>query len=79
VTSVRQRRSRKLFASLRGSNTSRDDRLALYRFIVCRSDIASTNDLTDIELETVADQIWSWRQTGHLAEKIGQATKENTT
>ncbi len=57
---------RQIFAILNRADVSRDERIDVYRSIVCRADITSTNDLTPSELESVAGCLYSWDAAGHL-------------
>lgn len=42
----------------------RNHKLEVYRFILWRPDIDSTNDLNDEELKTVADTLAFWERSG---------------
>lgn len=49
---------------------SRDDRLDIYRSLIGRKDIASTNDLDDSQVAKVGDQLYEWRENGSLNNKV---------
>lgn len=49
---------------------SREDRISLYRSIIGRDQIDSTNDLSDSEVTLVGDQIYKWGKAGELDDKI---------
>ena len=49
---------------------SRDERLAIYRTVLKRQDIESTDDLDDDAVAAVADQLFQWHQFGELADQI---------
>ncbi|OMC12527.1 hypothetical protein [Mycolicibacterium fortuitum] len=62
---------RRLFALFKDSEvTEREDRLIIYRFIVGREDIQSTDDLTDVEGTKVGDQLYRWQQKDELDQRI---------
>ena len=66
---------RRLFAMLRDAGVSkRDDRLRLYRFVTCHP-VGSTDDLTDIELESLIQALRGWQSSGRLVEAIRSATE----
>jgi hypothetical protein len=70
----RSRSMRHLFALLREAGSlTRDDRLALYQFIVCRNDIYSTDDLNDIEVRTVIHALRGWKADGRLTAMVRSA------
>ncbi len=49
---------------------SRDDRLDIYRAIIGRTDISSTDDLDNVEVSKVGDQLYQWQQDGELDAKV---------
>lgn len=49
---------------------NRDDRIAIYRHVVGRADIASTDDLDNVEVGRVCDQLYTWQQDGKLEAKV---------
>jgi phage recombination protein Bet len=51
---------------------SRDDRLDIYKAILERQDITSTNDLTDVEVTTVGQKLYEWLEAGSLNNKVHQ-------
>jgi hypothetical protein len=56
----RDRQMRRLFGVLHHAGvTDRDDRLRLYQFVVCRP-VGSTNDLTGVEIDAIAQAVESW-------------------
>jgi phage recombination protein Bet len=55
-----------------GDRLSRDERIALYRTVLKRDDITSTNDLDNVEVSAVADQLFRWAQAGKLADEIAE-------
>lgn len=62
---------RRLFALFKDSEvTEREDRLIIYRFIVGRENIQSTDDLTDVEGTKVGDQLYRWQQKNELDQRI---------
>lgn len=62
---------RRLFALFKDSEvTEREDRLIIYRFIVGRENIQSTDDLTDVEGTQVGDQLYRWQQKNELDQRI---------
>lgn len=48
----------------------RDDRILVYRGITGRAEIASTDDLSDVEVTRIGDQIYQWDQDGQVDDKI---------
>lgn len=65
---------RQLFAILRKAGPlTRDQRLRLYRFIVWRNNIDSTNDLSRHELEAIVTQLRTWDSVGVLAYQVASA------
>ena len=62
---------RRLFKLFKDSEvTEREDRLIIYRFIIGREDIQSTDDLTDVEGTKVGDQLYRWQQKDELDQRI---------
>jgi hypothetical protein len=49
---------------------NRDDRIAIYRHVIGRKDIASTDDLDNVEVGKVCDQLYTWQQDGALEAKV---------
>lgn len=49
---------------------SRDGRIDVYRSIIGRAEVESTNDLSDVEVTQVGDQLYKWRESGALNNKI---------
>jgi len=63
--------TRQLFAILRkAGRLTRDERVRLYRWIIWRDNITSTNDLSTHELEAIVSQLRTWDQAGVLASEI---------
>lgn len=52
------------------SDEDRDGRIAVYRAILNRADIESTNDLSDVEVTQIGDQLYRWKTDGDLADEI---------
>ena len=50
-----------------------DDRIELYRQILGRNEIGSTNDLSDVEVTRVGDVLFQWSQAGELDNKVNDA------
>lgn len=68
---LRRALERRLFKLFNDSEvTEREDRLIIYRFIVGREDIQSTDDLTDVEGTKVGDQLYRWQQKDELDQRI---------
>jgi hypothetical protein len=62
-------RTRRLFALLREATISdRDERLRLFSWILCRP-IHTTNELRDIELDTVLNVLSNWQREKQLVEQ----------
>lgn len=57
-------------AKITQEDRERDDRLAIYRAILGRADIDSTNDLSDVEVTKVGDQLYAWQNDNKLDEEI---------
>lgn len=74
VSKLRAPLEKRLFPLLKDAGVDgdekRDRRIAVYRAIVGRDDITSTNDLTDVEMTSVGDQLYKWQQSGDLADEI---------
>lgn len=74
VSKMRQAVEKRLFALLGDAGLSgdidRDGRIALYGAVLDRSDITSTNDLTDVEVGKVCDQLYVWSQQNELDDQI---------
>lgn len=69
------KQTRQLFALLRKAGPlDRDQRLRLYRFIIWRNNIHSTNDLAPHEIEAVITQLRTWDQAGVLKGQIQSCT-----
>ena len=49
---------------------NRDGRIAVYRSVLDRDDITSTNDLDDVEVTKVGDQLYRWQSAGALDDEI---------
>jgi hypothetical protein len=68
------KQTRQLFAILRKAGPlDREQRLRLYRFLVWRNNIDTTNDLSHHELEAVVTQLRIWDQAGVLTEQVAKA------
>lgn len=68
---LRRALERRLFKLFNDSEvTEREDRLIIYRFIIGREDIQSTDDLTDVEGTKVGDQLYRWQQKDELDQRI---------
>jgi hypothetical protein len=74
-TSMRKALEKRLFALVGDIDPplSRDDRIDVYRGILRRQDITSTNDLDDTAVAKVCDQLYQWGQDGQLTEQIRDA------
>lgn len=57
-------------AKITKDDHDREDRLAVYRSIVGRDDVTSTNDLADDEVALVGDQLYKWQQANVLDEQL---------
>lgn len=51
---------------------SRADRILVYRDIIGREDINSTNDLTDVEVTKVGDKLYDWRKGAGGEQRLNQ-------
>jgi hypothetical protein len=49
---------------------NRDGRIAVYRSILERDDVGSTDDLDNPAISKVADQLYAWSELGELGEKV---------
>lgn len=74
-SATRKALEKRLFTLIGGLDPelAREDRLVLYRFVIGRNDIRSTDDLTDVEVTTVADQLYTWQQNNELDAKVNDA------
>ncbi|OMC04010.1 hypothetical protein A5733_22180 [Mycobacterium sp. NS-7484] len=73
VSSRRAALERRLFKLLAGADVDKDnreDRLIIYRAVIGRADIQSTNDLTDVEIATLCDQLYEWDRDKTLGDKV---------
>ena len=48
----------------------RDDRILIYRSIIDRDNITSTDDLDDVELKQIGDQLYTWSKDGQLNDQV---------
>lgn len=72
-TQTRTALERRLFKLLGDADIqveNREDRLIVYRFIVGRDDVTSTDDLNDVEVAKVCDSLYEWSRTKVLNDKI---------
>jgi hypothetical protein len=72
------KRTRQLFALLRKAGPimlDRDKRLALFRFILWRNNVNSTNDLAPHEIEALVTQLNIWDGAGVLAGEVAKAVE----
>jgi hypothetical protein len=70
-TGMRRALEKRLFVLLKETEvTERADRLAIYRAILKRPDVNSTNDLDDTAVARVADQLFQWGQDGRLDAEV---------
>lgn len=53
-----------------GDAKNRDGRIAVYRAVLERPDVTSTDDLDDPAVAKVADQLYAWSQTNELDDQI---------
>lgn len=53
-----------------GGEKDRDGRIAVYRAVLERPDVTSTDDLDDPALTKVSDQLYRWQQAGELDDQI---------
>lgn len=71
---MRKALEKRLFALLGDAgyadDKNRDGRLAIYRSILERDDVTSTDDLDDVAVGKVADKLYSWQQTDELDYEI---------
>ena len=68
---TRRALERRLFKLLGASEVhEREDRLIIYRFIVGRNNVNSTDDLNDVEVAKVCDQLYTWQQQDQLDQQI---------
>lgn len=71
---MRQALEKRLFALLGDAGINgeedRDGRLAVYRSVLERDDVTSTDDLDDVAVGKVADKLWQWQQTNELDDQI---------
>ena len=69
---MRQALEKRLFALIGDIQppVSRDDRILIYRAIVGRDDINSTDDLDDLQVTGIGDQLYAWRVDGELDTKL---------
>lgn len=67
--------TRQLFAILRKAGPiDREQRLRLYRNIIWRENIDSTNDLAPYEIQALVTQLRFWDHAGVLAERVAEET-----
>ncbi|MEE3066529.1 MAG: hypothetical protein VYA67_21740 [Actinomycetota bacterium] len=72
------KQTRQLFALLRKAGPlDRDQRLALYRHLIWRNNIDSTNDLAAHEIEAVVTQLRTWDQAGALKHQVHTIVREH--
>lgn len=73
-TAMRKAVERRLFNLLGeaaiASEEKREDRLIVYRFIIGRDTIQSTDDLSDVEVAKVCDCLYEWQQKKKLGDKV---------
>jgi hypothetical protein len=70
---MRQALERRLFKLLAIADINREnraDRLIIYRYIIDRQDINSTDDLTDVEVGAICDQLFNWDKAKELGDKV---------
>ncbi|MCV7226091.1 hypothetical protein [Mycolicibacterium komossense] len=71
---MRQALEKRLFALLGDAGLTaaedRDGRLAVYRTILDRPEVDTTDDLDDVAVAKVADQLYAWQQQNALDEQI---------
>lgn len=68
---TRRALERRLFKLLNESQVEdREDRLIIYRRIIGREDITSTDDLNDVEAAKVGDVLYGWQQKNELDQQI---------
>lgn len=74
VSKLRAPLEKRLFALLGDAGLSddkdRDGRIAVYRTVLNRPDIESTNDLNDVEVSKVCDQLYRWQTEQILEDEI---------
>lgn len=51
-------------------DANRDGKIALYRAILERPDVTSTDDLDDVAVGAVADKLYSWQQQNALVDEV---------
>jgi hypothetical protein len=56
-----------------GDDANRDGKIALYRAILERDDVNSTDDLDDVAVGAVADKLYSWQQQNALVDEADAA------
>ncbi len=81
MTAARKSRESRLFKLLAKSgikNDDREDRIKLYRFILERPEVTTTDDLDDAEVDKVSDQIYKWQREGVADEQIREALNAET-
>lgn len=69
VGEAMERRLFKLLGELKPP-LDREDRILVYRGVLERPDITSTNDLTDVEIGKLCDQLFKWSEFGVLNDRI---------
>lgn len=68
---MRKALEKRLFALFKDTEISdRDDRITIYRSILKRPDVGSTNDLSDVEVTTVGDKLYGWQQEQKLDQEV---------
>lgn len=71
---MRKALEKRLFALLGDAgyadDANREGRLALYRAILERPDVNSTDDLDDVAVGAVADKLYSWQQQNALVDEV---------
>lgn len=71
---MRKALEKRLFALLGDAgyadDDNRDGRLAIYRSVLERDDIASTDDLDDVAVGKVADKLYAWQQQNALVDEV---------
>lgn len=71
-TTMRKALEKRLFALIGEIEPAldRDDRITVYRSVLERDDLTSTDDLTDVEISKVGDELYGWSQNNVLGDRI---------
>lgn len=67
--------TRKLYALLGAAGVKdREDRLRIFRWVLCEDSINSTDDLSPIQMRAIVDVLDHWQRHGELACRAREIT-----